>query len=111
MYLFEFTDQEKLIKILAATDQLKSDLESGKITNNWKTEELLKYFRDHDVVLSKDDLYNMIQRKPLKHVIANIQGPEVIFKGLPQQPKAQDTPPPEQSKDVVAKMAKHAQSK
>lgn len=111
MYLFELDDQERLIKILAASDQLKSDLESGKITSNWDIDTLLKYFREREIILSKDDLYNMIQRKPLKNVIANIQGPEVVFKGLPQQPAVQDPPPPEQSKDVVAKMAQHAMPK
>jgi hypothetical protein len=111
MYLFELTDQERLVKIITITDQLRSALESGKITSNWDVDTLLKYFREYDVVLSPNDLYNMIQQKPLKNVISNIKGKEVIFKGLPQQQEPVEAPPPEQSKDVVAKMAKHAQSK
>lgn len=111
MYLFELTDttdQDTLIKILTAVDVLKDGLDTGLITSNWDVDTLLKYFREYGVVLGPNDLYNMVQKKPLKNVVSNIEGSEVVFKGLPQQPKAQETPPPEQSKQVVAKMAKKA---
>jgi len=108
MYLFELTDQDKLVKILTAIDVLKDAISTGVITSNWDVDTLLKYFREHGIVLGTNDLYNMVQKKPLKNVISNIEGDEVIFKGLPQQQKAQETPPPEQSKEVVAKMAKKA---
>lgn len=111
MYLYEMTDNEKLIRIITAIDRLKNDLESGKITSNWTIDDLLKYFRKYDIVLSPNDLYNMVQKKPLKTVVTNIQGKDVIFKGMPQQPAAPEAPPPEQSKEVVAKMAQHAMPK
>jgi hypothetical protein len=110
MYLFEFDENEKLIRIIAAADQLKIALDQGQIQSNWDVETLLSYFRDFDIILSNTDLYNMITKKPLKNIISNIEGDEVVFKGL--EP-IQDTeaPPPEQSKEVVAKMAKGAMNK
>ena len=42
---------------------------------------------------------------------SNIEGDTVIFKGLEQQPQQTEAPPPEQSQEVVAKMAKSAMGK
>jgi hypothetical protein len=109
--LFEFSDNPRLVKTIAAADQLKSALESGEITNNWDLDTLLQYFRKFDLVLSPDDLYSMIQTKPLKSVIRNIEGSEVVFRGLPQEKKEPESPPPEQSKEIVNKMAQKAMGK
>jgi len=108
MRLFELSDDPKLTKLIAATDQLRTDLESGLITQNWKLDQLLQYFRKFDLVLSPSDIYGMLQQKPLKNVISNVQGQDVIFKGLEQPEPAAEAPPPEQSKEVVAKMAQSA---
>jgi hypothetical protein len=110
MYLFEFDDSEKINKIIAASDQLKIALDQGQIVSNWDMDTLLKYFREFDIILSPNDLYNMIQKKPLQNIISNIEGDEVVFKGL-EQPTQVETPPPEQSKEIVAKMAKGAMNK
>ena len=108
MRLFELANDPKLTRLIAATDQLKTYLDQGKIIKNWTLDQLLTYFRKFDLILSSDDIYGMIQQKPLKNVISNVEGDQVIFKGLePQQPAA-EAPPPEQSKEVVAKMAQHA---
>lgn len=107
MRLYEFVDDPRLIKLIAATDQLRTMLQQGEIKENWTLDQLLNYFRKFDLVLSPNDIYDMLQVKPLKNVISNVQGKEVIFKGLePKEPI--EAPPPEQSKEVVAKMAKKA---
>lgn len=111
MYLFEFTDQELLVNIVSATDQLKQAIKRGDVNSNWTLDQLLDYFNSFDVVLSNKDIYNMIQVDPLKSVISDVKGKEVVFKGLPQQPKAPEMQSPEQSKEVVAKMAKKALGK
>lgn len=108
MRLFELANDPKLTKLIAATDQLRTYLESGQITQNWKLDQLLSYFRKFDLVLSPNDIYSMIQQKPLKNVISNVQGQDVIFKGLEQPEPAAEAPPPEQSKETVAKMAQSA---
>lgn len=108
MYLFELSDNDKIIRINTVIDMIKDELESGKITSNITVDELLKKFREFDVLLGADDLYNMMKVKPLNRIVSNIQGKEVVLKGLPQKPAIQDPAPPEQSKEVVAKMAKQA---
>lgn len=111
MYLHELVNDPKLVKLIAATDQLRTGLENQQITDNWPVEALLTYFRKFDLVLSKNDLYSMMQTKPLKNIVSNIEGDTVIFKGLPQEPQQPESPPPEQSKEVVKKMAKSAMTK
>ena len=110
MYLHELVNDPKLVKLIAATDQLRDGLDSNQIKENWPIEALMAYFRKFDLVLSKNDLYSMMQNKPLKNVVQNIEGDTVIFKGL-QEPKQPESPPPEQGKEVVKKMAKSAMNK
>ena len=102
MLLWEFEDA-LVTKIVTVSDQLKSDLDSGKIQGNWTLDQLLNYFQDYDIILDPDDLYNMIQKEPLKKVIANIQGDEVVWKGM-------ETPetPTDQNQKVVKQMAQRA---
>ncbi len=111
MYLYEVVNDPKLVKLIAATDQLRTALENQQITKNWTVDKLLTYFRKFDITLSQNDLYSMMQSKPLKNVVKNIEGDMVIFKGIEPAPKSTETPPPEQSKEVVAKMAKSAMTK
>jgi hypothetical protein len=108
MYLRELNDNPKLVKLIAAIDQLRDGLEQGQITSNWSLDALLTYFRKFDIILSPDDLYSMIQTKPLNTVVDNIQGPEVIFKGLEQNKKPTEVPPSEKNSEIVDKMAKKA---
>lgn len=108
MRLFEFDndiDRAKVSKIVALTNQLKQDLDSGEIGPGFTTDNLLDYFRQYDVVLDRTDLYNMVKVPPLKDVITNIQGDTVVFKG---QSGASEAPEDENQK-VVAQMAKQAQ--
>ena len=111
MYLLEITENPKLSKAIVAIDKLRDALDSKEITANWTLDTLLKYFEKFDLILSPEDLYDMIKTKPLKDVISNIQGDEVIFKGLPQKEKHKDAPPPEETKKTIKKMAKHAMKK
>lgn len=100
-----------MAKIVMLSDQLRTDIQKGKISPNYSTDMLLDYFRKYNVILDKKDLYNMILTEPLKNVISNIQNDVVQFKGMPQQPKTPEAPNPEKSKDVVSKMAHKAAGK
>lgn len=108
MRLYEF-DREfegaKIAKIVALTNQLKQDVDQGKIGNNFSTDALLDYFRKYDVILDRTDLYSMIKVPPLKDVITNIQGDKVVFKGQSTGSEA----PEDENQKVVAQMAKQAQ--
>jgi len=105
MLLWEF-ENNLVTKIVTVVDQLKSDLDNGKIQGNWTLDQLLNYFQDYDIILDPQDLYNMIQKEPMKKVIANIQGDEVIFKNndLANNPET----PTDQNEKVVKQMAQRA---
>ena len=105
MRLYEFDqDGATVSKIIVLSNQLKQDLDQGKIPQEFSTDDLLDYFQQYDIILDRNDLYNMIKVPPLKSVISNIQGDRVVFKG-------QDAPgeaPKDQQQQVVANMATNA---
>jgi hypothetical protein len=107
MRLFELDIDSGIgAKLVAVTDQLKTDLENNKLNFGMTTDQLLDYFQDYDIILDVTDLYNMIQVPPLKQVITNIQGDKVVFKG---QSDDSDNPEQETEQDkIVSQMAKSA---
>lgn len=110
MLLFEFDrDQDRAMvsQIVALTNQLQQDVESGEIdADNYTLDELLEYFQKYDVILDANDLYNMIKVPPLKDVITNIQGDKVVFKG--HQGDTAEKPAGGDSEKTVKQMAKRA---
>lgn len=110
MLLFEFDrnqDRAMVSQIVALTNQLQQDVESGEIdADNYTLDELLDYFQKYDVILDANDLYNMIKVPPLKDVITNIQGDKVVFKG--HQGDTAEKPEGGDSEKTVKQMAKRA---
>lgn len=105
MRLHEFAGSDPTVtRLVAVTDQFKSDLENNKIDPNMSLPDFLQYLRKYDIILDKTDLYDMIKKMPLKNLITNIQGDKIIFKGLGQP----EPPPEEENKKIVANMAKQA---
>ncbi len=108
MFLFEFDQDRALVsKIVTLTSQLEQDLEDGNIGPGFTVDQLLDYFQKYDVILDVNDLYNMIKVPPLKTVIKNIQGDEVVFVGQEESKKTYDAPAGDEKK-TVAQMAKRA---
>jgi hypothetical protein len=106
MRFYEFADPE-VTKLVAVSDQLKTDLETGEADPNMVLPDFLQYLKKYDIFLDKTDLYNMIKVLPLKNLISNIQGEKIIFKGF----GSEEAPPEEESKKIVATMAQQAASK
>jgi hypothetical protein len=105
MRLYEFAGPDPMVtKLVAVTDQFKTDLEKGKANSNMSIPDFLQYLKKFDIIIDKTDLYDMIKKMPLKNLISNIQGDKITFKGL-ENP---ETPPDEESKKIVAGMAKKA---
>ena len=105
MRLFELSNPNPLlVRLVAVTSQLTSEIDSGDQNPDCTVDELLQYYKDNDIILAKDDLYNMIKKTPLKNSIENIQGDQVIFKGQ----KTSVKPEEEESKKVVKQMAQKA---
>lgn len=109
MRLYELEDPNSLVnKIIVVTDQLKTDLDNGDVSPDWTVQDLLQYFQNYDVILDKTDLYNMIQKPPLNKVINNIEGDQVVFKGL-EMPDTENAPG--ENEKVVQQMAQNALQK
>jgi hypothetical protein len=104
MRLFEFAGSPLLVKLVATTSQLKSEIDSGKMHSEWTVPELLQYYRDNDIVIDKSDLYTMIKKPPLDQSIENIQGDKVIFKGQTPEQEAG----PDENQKIVQQMAQSA---
>jgi hypothetical protein len=108
MRLYEFAGPDPMVtKLVAVADQLKSDLQKGEADPNMSLPDFLQYLKKYDIILDKADLYDMIKQLPLKNLISNIQGDKIVFKGF----GTPEAPPEEESKKVVAGMAKHATGK
>lgn len=108
MFLFEFDQDAALVsKIVALTSQLEQDLDNGKIGDDFTVDRLLDYFQNYDVILDANDLYNMIKVPPLKTIIKNIQGDNIVFVGQEELKKTYDAPAGDDKKTVAA-MAKRA---
>lgn len=108
MRLYEFAGPDPMVtKLVAVGDQLKSDLEKGQADPNMSVPDFLQYLKKYDIIYDKTDLYDMIKQLPLKNLISNIQGDKIVFKGF----GTPEAPPEEESKKVVAGMAKHAVGK
>ena len=108
MFLFELDGTNPLsTKLIVLVNQLKSEIETGKIDpSSYTTEEFLTYLQDTgDIVLDVTDLYDMIKNPPLNTVIKNIQGDKVIFKG---HDDTQQAPDQTQNQQVVQQMAQSA---
>ena len=61
MRLFELSNPNPLlVRLVAVTSQLTSEIDSGDQHSDWTVDELLQYYKDNDIILAKDDLYNMI---------------------------------------------------
>ena len=104
MRLFEFAGSPLLVKLVATTSQLKSEIDSGKMHSEWTVPELLQYYRDNDIVIDKSDLYTMIKKPPLDQSIENIQGDNIIFKGQTPEQEAG----PDENQKIVQQMAQSA---
>jgi hypothetical protein len=105
MLLYEFDSDPLTVKLVTVMNQLKSDVDSGKIQDNWNVDQLLDYLQNYDIALDKLDLYNMIKNPPLNKVISNIQGDRVIFKGQSgDEPSGDET----ENQKVVQQMASDA---
>jgi hypothetical protein len=107
MRLYEFANSDpQVTSLIAISNQLKDDIDSGRADSNWTVDELLQYFHEYGINLSPSDLRSMITHPPLKNVISNIQGDQVVFAGQDTGTGEEDDET--QNQEVVAQMAKSA---
>lgn len=107
MRLYEFADKDPIItKLVVLSDQLKTAVDNGDITDQWTTEQLLNYLSSNGINVGEPDIFDMVKKPPLSRVISNISNDVVTFKGQ-EQPNL-PVPDQSQSQQVVKQMAKSA---
>lgn len=105
MRLFEFEKDDPLrIKLVAVASQLKADYEQSQTPLS--TDQLLQIFKKNGISLDKTDLFDIVKKDPLKNIIDNVNGQEVVFKG--EEPMPGTTQSPDQAQATVNQMAKRA---
>jgi hypothetical protein len=108
MFLSEIAEPDpKITRLVTIVDQLKTDVDNGKMKSDWTVDQLLSYFRKYDIIIDKNDLYKMIKKPPLKNAISNIQGDKVIFKGQESEKAEVEPTTTDDQKKIVAQMAKN----
>lgn len=103
MRLYEFAQDPLIPKLVAVSDQLKSDLDDGSVQPDMSLEGFIKYLQQYGITLDPNDLYNMIKNPPLNQLISNIKGDQVVFKGYGTVDEPED-----EKKKVVKQMANKA---
>ena len=112
MYLFEFESQPDFSpKLVAITKQLKQYFDTNGYPTDFTLDQLLAFFARYDIILDANDLYSMIQVPPLKDLISNIQGQDVIFVGQEGSAPSEEEIPDEEKDGTVEKMAQRAMNK
>jgi hypothetical protein len=104
MRLFELDTSPLLVSLVAATSQLKTEIDAGEEKPNWTLPELLQYYKNNDIIIDKSDLYDMVKNPPLNKFITNIQGDNVVFKGQAQG----NEPGADEGSKIVNQMAHSA---
>lgn len=106
MRLYEFDNSAgaQANRVVVLVNKLKDDLEAGKIPDDFNVDDLIEFFRKNEVVVDRPALYDMVEQHPLKKLIHNIQGDEIVFRD-----ESSDTDQPkDKSKEIVSKMAQKA---
>lgn len=108
MLLYEFDSQDPLrVKLTAVMSQLKSRREDTGAEKPMSTTALLNLLRDNEIAVSKEDLFKMIKKAPLKNIIKNISGHKVLFKGDVDNDDT-EAPDEDESSKQLEKMASKA---
>ena len=107
MLLKEFASDDPLrVRLIGVTSQLKARMKDVGAKRHFNTDALVSLLRDNDINISKSDLFDMIKQAPLKNIIKNIKGNEVVFVG--QKENNEPLTPDDKSEKAVEKMAKRA---
>lgn len=76
-----FEDTGLKTRLMAVVAQIRSRREDTGADKPMTTRALLNLLKKNDISVSREDLFDMIQKAPLKNLIDNIEGDEVKFRG------------------------------
>jgi len=93
MRLFEFSDADPLrVKLVAVASQLSTQ------TEPMTADEFLTVLNKNGISLDKRDLFDIVEKEPLKNIIADVSDDKVIFRGQENDLEGQEQGPDENEK-------------
>lgn len=108
MLLVEFMEDDPLrIKLTSVVSQLRARRKDTDSKEPMKVRSLINILKDNDINVSKSDLFDMVKEAPLKNIIDNIQGEDIIFKGEHSEKNVTDVDS-DKTEKTLDKMAKRA---
>lgn len=109
MLLYELDLTEPLlVKLVAITSQLQSEIAQGNQKEDWTVGEFLSYLKAEGIIIDRSDLYDMIKTPPLSNRIDNIKDNKIIFKGSKDKSIDSAGVTKDNNQKIVKQMAKDA---
>lgn len=103
MRLYEFADDDPLrVKLTAVASQLKSHFE--KTDEPLSTDSFLQMLGSQGIALGKPDLFDIVQKEPLKNIISDVNDNVVTFRGEEESGE----PGPDENEKIRQQMANKA---
>lgn len=97
-----------LVKLVAITSQLNSEIAQGNEKEDWTVGEFLSYLKAEGIIIDRSDLYDIIKTPPLDNLIKNIKDNKIIFKGSKATSLDTAGSSKDDSQKIVKQMAKDA---
>lgn len=110
MLLYEFVeDNTDMIVLSGVVSQIHNRIKDTGFDKKYSLESLLNTLSDRGIDLDREKFIELIKHQPLKNMIANVQGDNVIFKG--EGSEDSENIDIDSTTGTLEKMAKRAEKK
>jgi hypothetical protein len=110
MLLHEFVENnEDMVLLTGIVSQIFNRIKDTGFNKEYSLKSLLDTLSDRGLDLDREEFEKMIKHQPLKHLISNIKGDKIIFKGKSETDT--DAMDPDETTSTLEKMAKRAANK
>ena len=112
MKLYEFDDNNHdAIMLTGIVSQILSRINDTGFKKEYSLDSLLNTFADKGYDIDREEFLDMIKNPPLKNLISNVKGDNVVFKGEEESTDDSEAVDVDQTSDTLEKMAKRAAKK
>lgn len=108
MRILEFTsrsDKPSAQQLIALAEYLLGRADDENTKHMVPINVFLSMAHNMGVNITDEQLRNLAQQDPLKNIIVNVTGEEIVLKGAGEEDESADTMTPDQAQDTVAGMA------
>ena len=107
----EGNDNSLQLRLTGLLSQLKGRLEDTGANSRISLTALLRNLNDSGINIEAHQFRDMVSKPPLKNIIANVQGDDVVFLGQPNSDDQDSALEPEQNTKTLKRMADRAKNK